>query len=212
MSDLWNHASATAAARITGLGAPREAKTFTPWSQAYGAPAADENGEDGAAHGGSPIDPTDLQASAFAEGFNQGRRTVEMEVAAERDAIARLAETLEQLEPEPPHELGAMLAETVERLVRQIVGVVAIDRDLLLDRAMNAAALIAEEATPSKMKVHPDDLARLDGANLPLELVGDVTLAPGTILVETGEGWIEDGPVAGLEKLRIALDKLGVPR
>jgi len=211
MSDLWNHASAAAAARVSAFDRPAQPQNFTPWSTAFGAQAVDPPSDDPAA-GGSVIDPTDLEAVAYAEGFNEGRRAIEMEVAAERNALARLAEALECLQPEPSRDLGAMLAETVERLVREIVGEVRIDRELLIERAMNAAALIAEDSTPTKMRVHPDDFTMLEGADLPIDLIADAAIAPGTILVESGEGWIEDGPEVGLEKLRIALDKMGLPR
>ena len=105
-----------------------------------------------------------------------------------------------------------MLAETVERLVRQIVGEVTLDGTLLLGRAEAAAALIAEEAGPKRMRLHPDDCARLSGVAMPVELVVDPSLAPGSVLLETNEGWIEDGPQVGLEKLRVALDRMGLPR
>jgi flagellar assembly protein FliH len=37
-------------------------------------------------------------------------------------------------------------------------------------------------------------------------------LAPGTIRLDTGAGWVEDGPNVRLEKLRNALDRMGAPR
>ncbi len=43
-------------------------------------------------------------------------------------------------------------------------------------------------------------------------MVSDSHIAPGTILLETGDGWLEDGPEVRLDKLRAALDRLGVPR
>ena len=199
-----------AATRVSAWSRPEGEQSFTPWSETYRMLAAEE--PSAVVAEAAPPTQEDLVARAFAEGFDEGRRTVEMEVAAERAAIARLAEALEVLEPEQPHELGAMLAETVERLVRQIVGEVAIDGEILLKRAMDAAALISDECAPGKMRLHPDDLDRLADADLPVEMVADPHLAPGTVLLDAGEGWIEDGPEVGLEKLRIALDRLGVPR
>jgi flagellar assembly protein FliH len=210
MSDLWNRASAVAAARISPYIRPAEEQVFTPWSAAYRlATPAEEPAQDVA----SPeAEVHDVLAAAYTDGFNEGHRTATKELAAERDAVARLAETLEVLEPEAPHDLAVYLAETVERLVRQIVGEVSLDGALLLERATAAAALIAENAAPGRMRLHPDDLARLEGADLPVERVADPQLAPGTVLLEAGQGWIEDGPEVGLEKLRTALDRMGVPR
>ena len=209
MSDLWNRASTAAAARISPYTRPAGEQVFTPWSAAYRLAAADEPP---AAPAESEPEVHDVLAAAYTDGFNEGHRTANRELAAEREALARLAEALEGLEPEPPHELAACLAETVERLVRQIVGEVSLDGALLLERATAAAALIADNAAPARMRLHPDDLVRLEGADLPVERVADPQLAPGTVLLEAGQGWIEDGPEVGLEKLRVALDRLGVPR
>ncbi len=210
MSDLWNHANASAAARICAFTHRPEVQVFTPWS---GVPHANndvaEAPEDDEA---SVIDPAQIEAEAFAQGFEEGRRTVELEMAGERANVARLAEALGVLQPEEPHALGELLAETVDRLVRQIVGEVTIDGTMLAERAQAAAALIIEDSGPSRMRLHPDDHLRLSNAHLSVEMIADPTLAPGTVLLETGGGWIEDGPDVGLEKLRAALDTLGVPR
>ena len=209
MSDLWSHASAAAAARICAFSHKPEIQPFTPWSVG---PANDDLAPAAFDEPGAVIDPMQIEAEAFAQGFEEGRRTVEMEVAGERASLVALVEALGVLQPEEPHALGELLAETVDRLVRQIVGEVTIDGTLLSDRAHAAAALIADETAPSRMRLHPDDHLRLGNAALPVEMVADATIAPGTVLLESGEGWIEDGPDVGLEKLRAALDKLGVPR
>ena len=186
---------------------PERRVSFTPWSS--GAPVEE-------APPSLPlpatIDPEAIRGEAYAAGLADGRRTVEAEIAAERYAVARLAEALDSLKPEPPHALGLLLADTVKRLVRQIVGEVTIDGDALLERAQAAAAIIAEETAPARMRLHPSDLERLRDALLDIDLVPDSHLASGTIVVETGEGWIEDGPEVRLEKLRLALDGMGVPR
>lgn len=211
MSDLWTRASAAAAARISSLSKPPEALTFTPWSSNWKAGRAGDAGDSGPI-GASVIDPANIENSAYAQGYDEGRRVSEEELAEERAALNALAESLHALQPEPPLELAALLAETVERLVRQIVGEVSLDGNLLLERVNRAAALVAEEATPTRMRLHPDDLERIKDAELPVALIADPSLGQGMVLLETGEGWIEDGPEVGLEKLRIALDKMGVPR
>lgn len=210
MSDLWSRASVAAAARIASYVKPPEEQVFTPWSSAYRADRVEGDADAPAPTTIEQVD--DVRATAFAEGHAEGRRMAEEELAGEREALARLAGALQVLQPEAPHDLAAMLAETVERLVRQIVGEVSLDGDLLLQRASAVAALIAEDATPSRMRLHPDDHARLEGADLPVERVADPQLAPGTVLLEAGDGWIEDGPEVGLEKLRIALDRMGIAR
>lgn len=189
------------------LALPMFEQRFVPWSDKFAVPQPevieDEAGQS---------DFSQIQADAFAEGFNEGRRTVEMEVAAERAAIARLVEALEQYRPEPPEAIAELLAETIDRLVRQIVGEAVIDTAMLQSRVATVAEIIAEAAAPARMRLHPDDADRLAGADLNLEIIADPDLLPGSVLVETESGWIEDGPEVGIEKLRQALERMGVPQ
>ena len=148
------------------------------------------------------------EADAYARGFDDGRRAAEIELAEARDAIARLAQTLEALRPEPTNALALLLAETVDRLVREIIGSVDVDATLLLTRARAAAALIGENIEPSRLRVHPDHVELLRGAELGLEVEGDPSLEPGAVVLETGHGWVEDGPAVRLERLRAELDKM----
>jgi len=205
MSRIWSRAAAEAAATAP-VWAKADERVFTPWSSQV------ESEAEPAPQICEYLDPELIRAQAFADGLAEGRRTVEAEVAAERDAVARLAETLENLRPEPSRDLGVLLAETVKRLVTQIVGEVAIDDETLRARAHAAAEIVADETAPVRMRLHPNDFQRLQDAQLGLELLSDSHLAPGTIMLETADGWIEDGPQVRLDKLRAALDRLGVPR
>lgn len=207
MSDAFVDVADAMVQRVPVWARPVQPKSFVPWSSYSGYGAESPHRPSVA----EVIDPAAIREQAFAQGMAQGRAIAEAELAAEQTALAELAASLAVLQPETPAALGMLLSETVERLVRQVIGEVAIDRDALLARAQAAAALIAEETAPSKMRVHPEDQALLAGAALPLPLVGDPHLARGTILIETGSGWIEDGPAVRLEKLRSLLDRLGAP-
>lgn len=158
--------------------------------------------------GGADQPKVTPEADAYARGYDDGRRAAEIELAEARDAIARLAQTLEVLRPEPTNALALLLAETVDRLVREIIGSVDIDATLLLTRARAAAALIGENIEPSKLRIHPDHVELLRGAELGLEVEGDASLEPGAVVLETGHGWVEDGPTVRLERLRAELDKM----
>ncbi len=152
------------------------------------------------------------RADAYEQGLAEGRRTVEAEFAAERDALGRLVGALEALKPEPTNALALLLAETVDRLVREVVGEVEIDANRLIARAKAAAELIGENVEPSKLRAHPDDLPYLQPAELDIALQADPSLPRGTLILETGHGWIEDGPEARLERLRAALDRMAAPQ
>jgi flagellar assembly protein FliH len=215
MSELWTGGVADNAARVPVWVRGGAMPSFTPWGSDLPeyADGHDSFGMSDRDHDpGHVTEPGDVRARAFTEGYEEGRRAVLEGVAAERDALAELARSLEALTPEPSRELGLLLAETVDRLVRQIVGEVTIDRETLEARAMAAAELISEEAGTMRLRLNPADAERLADAQLDVQMVPDAHLAPGTILLETGDGWVEDGPEVRLEKLRAALDRMGIAR
>lgn len=170
---------------------------------------AEESAE--APSGPEPVDLEALRAEAYEEGRQAGLRAADEAMAEERLALARLAASLETLRPEPVAPLAALLAETVERLVRQIVGEVETDPVLLAERAGRAAALVAEESEAAVLLAHPADLPLIEPAGLAIRLAPDPELARGTLVVHCGSGWIEDGPAIRLDRLRAALDRLGAP-
>jgi flagellar assembly protein FliH len=206
MSNVLREERARLAASLGSFVVRRTDPTFHPF--ASGEPYNDE--------GERPLSAEQellrVQAEAYAKGYDEARNTVELEFAAERAAIARLAETLEVLKPEPTNALALLLAETVDRLVREIIGSVEIDPGLLLERARAAAALVGENVEPSRLIAHPEDVALLEPADLPLELAADPALPRGTVILETGHGWIEDGPAVRLERMRVELDKMAARR
>jgi len=186
---------------------PADSKGFSAWAQAGTEPEP--------FHGAASNDMASaeaLLAQGYAEGLSEGRRLAMIDLEEERSALARLAASLEALKPENSDGLAALLADTVKRLVTQIVGEVEINADTLHERVQAIAAMIAEETAPKRLRLHPTDVARLQGATLPLDMVADPMLAPGTIVLDTGSGWVEDGPHVRLEKLRAQLDRLGAPR
>lgn len=211
MSNLWAAAQVADAAAQPVWARPAEGGSFTPWALDRGRIEA-ELAEIMPAPPSQPIDVTGIEAAAYEAGLDAGRAEAAEIVASERQALARLAAGLEALRPEPTGALAALLAETVDRLVRQIVGEVEIDRDILIARAEAAAALIGEETGPSMLRFNPADLARIADVALPVPVGADPRLAPGTLRLETASGWIEDGPEVRLERLRNALDAMGSGR
>jgi flagellar assembly protein FliH len=203
MSNLWTHDESDRIASVGSFAIERDAPTFTPWGS--GEPTTSNEAMV------TPLDLESVRAEAFARGLEEGRRTAELELAGERDAVARLAETLETLRPEPSNALALVLAEAVDRLVRQIVGTGGVEATQLVARAEAAAAMIADEMAPGRLRLNPEDVPLLEAARIPVALVADETLARGTLVLETGEGWIEDGPAIRLERLRAELDRMGAP-
>ena len=182
---------------------------FVAWESPLG--CAVRGAGEAATEGPGVPDVEAIRAQAFAEGFEQGCRTVDNEVAQEREALAALMESLPALQAEPAETLAALLATTVERLVHQIVGEVPINPILLVKRAEAAALLVGEETQASRLLVNPADLPLFARSRVQIEIVGDPTIERGALRVVWGQGWIEDGPAVRLARLRASLDKLATP-
>ena len=141
----------------------------------------------------------------FAKGLAEGQRLAETAFAAEREQLLSLIAGAEALQDEPSEELAQMIAETVERLVRQIVAEAPIDADWLKGQAETAAALVAECDKARTLWVHPQDAALLMDCQLKLPVEADAAMIRGTVRVETSGGWIEHGRAVYLGELRAAL-------
>lgn len=201
MSNLWPHAHAGEAARVGSFAIERRAAAFTPWGE------EDRRRPKSRAE----YDPEGDRAEAYATGFEEGRRTSELELAADRAAMADLMDALEVLQPQPTNALALLLAETVDRLVRQICGTVKVDGELLTARCQAAAALIGAETEPARLRLHPEDVPLVDAKRLRVPLLADEGLERGSLVLETALGWIEDGPAVRLDRLRAELDRIGAP-
>ncbi|USI73722.1 hypothetical protein [Sphingomonas morindae] len=213
MSNLLSAATVADAAKVSIWTRPPHFNHFTAWGSepAAPAPAAAAAEMPEACEPPAP-DIEALRHAAFADGYEQGIAAMRAELEQERAGLARLAVGLEALRPEPVGPLGVLIAATVERLVTEIMGTVTIDPALLLARAEAAAAVIGEETQPAVLKLHPEDLARLHGAALPVAAEADPTLAPGALRLETAAGSVEDSPALRLARLRGALDRVAAAR
>lgn len=208
MSRLLRNEGASAVARLGSFVLRRGDAGFRP-SHGGSAPRA---GNDFASMNLAEGEDSEPEADAYQQGYEDGRKTAEAELAGERDAVRRLAESLATLRPEPTNALALLLAETVDRLVREIIGTVEIDAAVLLERAKAAAALVGENVEPSQLRLHPEDAELLRGAELQIPIAPDPSLERGSVVLETGHGWIEDGPAVRLERLRAELDRIAAPR
>ena len=145
----------------------------------------------------------------FALGLAEGQRLAEAGFAIERDHLLALVAGAEALQDEPSEELAQLIAETVERLVRQIVESAPIDGDWLRAQAETAAAMVAEADKARTLWVNPADAALLMDAPIALPIEADPSMARGTVRIETSAGWIEHGRAVYLNELRAALGSDG---
>jgi len=219
MSDLsgWTHEAFAGAEAVpvwtrpqprhfspTGTGS--RVAGFSAWASEPAAPAPT------ASAAPASVDMEAMQAEAYALGFNEGHQAALAAMEGENASADRLATALANVRAEPPAGLAQILAETVSRLVRQVVGEVEIDAALMGERCMAVAAMVSEEGTPARLRLNPHDAARIEGVRPDLVIVPDPSLAEGSVVAETASGWIEDGPAIRMEKLRALLDQLGCRR
>ena len=210
---MWASDMGASATRVEAWARPAATTQFTPWGgDNHPRRRASDFAPTQRASEPAVLDMETVQAEAFAAGIEQGRQEAILEFARDREALAQLIRSAEALQPEPSGPLAAVLTETVTRMVRQIVGEVQIDPATLKERAESVAELVTAESGPARLRLHPNDIAMLEGCDLGLPIAPDHHLASGTIILETGEGWIEDGPQVRIARLRAQLDHMGLPR
>lgn len=140
----------------------------------------------------------------FARGLEEGQAAAQAAFAAERSAFQALLASAEALQPLDLAPVEQFLLEQVERLVREIVGHAAVDRDWLQSRARNLIEMTAHAIAPT-LVVHPDDRLLLDGAGIAVPIAIDASLPRGTLRLDVGDGAMEHGRGPALAALHDAL-------
>lgn len=166
----------------------------------------------------APPPPTfvDPVATAHAAGFAEGMAAAAAEIgeAAERDRAMLLAlgEALRSEGRLDREIMARQLRQTVMFLVTRLIGEVGIAPDILARRIDSAAEMLADSAESALLRVHPDDIALLDG-KLPKTVfaVADANVARGSFLLESASTIVEDGPDLWLEQLAQAIDRVAMP-
>lgn len=160
-----------------------------------------------------PLDPIEAaRTEGYAEGLAAARTAVDE--AAERDQ-ALLSSLIAQLQAGDRIDRGAVAArlrETVLLLVGKLVGEIGVSAELLAGRVEAAADLLSDASESAMLRVHPDDVALLDG-RLPRSIfpIGDAAVARGSFVLEAASTIVEDGPALWLEQLGATIDRLPVP-
>jgi flagellar assembly protein FliH len=145
-------------------------------------------------------------ADDFARGVAEGRRTVELELVGEREAILQLAGSLDALQSPSSGLIAALIVNAVERLVTNIVGNAPIDAALLRERAEALSVMLAGEAGVV-LALHPEDAALLERVT---PVVADALLARGTVQARAHGDTYEDGVMPALDRLRGEIARLGI--
>lgn len=150
-------------------------------------------------------DPIVPAVDPYVRGYEEGYAYALNEYVAERRQLLDLLAAASALQNEPSEELASLIAETVERLVREIVEDAALDKDRLIRRARKAAKLIADCDAARTMWVNPQDIILLQEANIGLTICADPAAEQGSIRIDCSTGWIEHGTTLYLQQLRTEL-------
>ncbi len=171
--------------------------------------------------GWDPLDPSLDQgpdpfaaahATGYAEGLAAARAAVDEAGERDRALLGGLLDRLAAGQPIDREAIAGQLRQTVLLLVGKLVGEVGVSPELLAGRVERAADHLADAAESALLRVHPDDVALLEG-RLPRNLfaVGDASVARGSFVLESASTVVEDGPALWLEQLAGAVDKVAVP-
>ncbi|HEX8389766.1 MAG TPA: FliH/SctL family protein [Sphingomonas sp.] len=174
--------------------------------------------------GWDPLDPTvedapepvDAVETARAEGYAEGlaAATADAAQARARDEalIAGLAAALAGAGRIDREAMASRLRSTVLLLVTRLVGESGVSADLLAARVDAATKLLADEAESALLRLHPDDVALVEG-RLPDRVfaAGDAGVARGSFVLESASTVVEDGPEMWLEQLAAAIDRVPLP-
>jgi flagellar assembly protein FliH len=155
--------------------------------------------------GDAPASVAAPEPDLYAEGFAAGERAAREALQTRHADMQQLLAAADALQPEPSEELAAMIATTVERLVTELVGRMPVEREWLASKIDAAIACLSEADAARTLWLHPDDIALLGDAELPLQLSHDPSLERGALRIDCSHGWIEDSRSLHLEELRTAL-------
>lgn len=174
--------------------------------------------------GWDPLDPTidqvpaqaDLIAAAHQAGYAEGLRAAAVAtdeaLARDRAMLESLVEALGQAGRIDREAMAGRLRATVMLLLGRLVGEVGVSADLLSGRIVAATELLADATESALLRVHPDDVALLDG-RLPdtIFAAGDAGVVRGSFVLESASTVVEDGPEMWLDQLAQAIDRVPLP-
>lgn len=164
----------------------------------------------------APAPFVDPIAAAHAAGVEEGRAAALADAEALHGREAVLLEQITSALAEGAHfdreRMASHLRQTVLHLVAKMVGEIGVSPDILTQRVNAATDLLADKTESALLRLHPDDVALVDG-RLPANVfaVGDPHLARGAFVIESASTIVEDGPDLWLEQLAQAIDRVPIP-
>lgn len=153
--------------------------------------------------------PVVAEADPYSAGLADGQQMAEAAFSVERAQLHELIRSAEALRFEDNAEIAFLLDGIIRDIVTAVLGDVVIDSALLKRQIETATHLLTEADRNRTLRMNPDDMQLLDGADLPMPCIADPDLPRATLRIECSEGWIEHGPAFALERLQRALTEPG---
>lgn len=159
------------------------------------------------------VDPVEAaRAAGYADGLADAALAAGAGESRDQQLLAELVAALRAGSQLDRERMARKLRQTVLVLVTKLVGEAGISADLLAGRVESAAELLADAAESALLRLHPDDVALVEG-KLPKTVfaVSDAALTRGSFVLESASTLVEDGPQLWLEQLAEAIDRVPVP-
>lgn len=135
------------------------------------------------------------RAEGYSAGFAEAEAIADARIAAALAARERIELAFARLAADQEETLRMRLHGVIEALCHSVLAAGATGSAPLAGRIARASAMLARADDDRVLRLHPDDLALLDGALPPdLPVVPDPGLTPGSLRIETSQGGVEDGP------------------
>lgn len=145
--------------------------------------------------------PADDAEDPYARGLADGQQMAQAAFTIERKQLQDLLAAAHALRPEDNAEIDFLLDHIIRSIVTKIIGDLPIDSAFLTQQVEAATAILTEADQNRHLRMHPDDLALLSDAELPLPFTADPQLPRGALRIECSDGWVEHGPAFALERL-----------
>jgi len=159
------------------------------------------------------IDPVEAaHAAGYAEGLAAAAVAARDGGSRDERLLTELAAALKAGSQLDRERMAQQLRQTVLLLVGKLVGEVGVSPDMLAARIDTAADMLADAAESALIRLHPDDVALVEG-RLPKTVfaAGDITIDRGSFVLESASTVVEDGPALWLEQLAQAVERVPVP-
>ena len=153
--------------------------------------------------------PADEADDPYVRGLADGQEMAQAVFTIERKQLHDLLFAANALRPEDNAEIGFMLDNIIRSIVTKIIGDQPIDGAFLTQQIAAAMTVLTEADRNRVLCMHPDDLALLSDAELPLPFTADPQLPRGALRIECSDGWVEHGPAFVLERLKQTLGNDG---